>query len=893
MRYPAHSRRGCAVVDQQLSAAERFALSKKRATPKSSALSEYMERLDFALDDFQIEACKHLEKGSGVLVAAPTGAGKTIVGDFATFLAQRQGKRIFYTTPIKALSNQKYSEFIDRYGESKVGLLTGDVSINGDGEIVVMTTEVLRNMIYANSRNLQNLAFVVLDEVHYLGDKFRGAVWEEILIHLPQEIAVVSLSATVSNVEEFGEWLGSVRGAIQIIVSEVRPVPLHLHVMQGVELYPLLKDEKTPNAELVKISQSYNRNYRDRKYRSTFKTLHKEAIIERLAKENLLPAIFFIFSRAGCDNAVKHCSHLNLTTEEEKILIRERIEEVSILISPEDYGPLNFLNWAKALEMGVAAHHAGLIPPLKEVIEELFQQGLIKVVFATETLALGVNMPAKSVVIDRLTKWNGQSHVDISPGEFTQLTGRAGRRGIDIEGHAVMIWSPEVDIPSLAGLATARTFPLKSSFHPTYNMAVNLLATTTSKVSRELLGSSFAQFQADHSVQGLERQKVKNSEYLSALTDDRTCHLGDFIEYFAIRSEIKRIERSGSNKRAELPQVIETLAQVSRGDVLSIGNRRRGNIALVLDKGHEMARPLVMFLDRKVSRISPADCQNGLENLGRIKVPGGTGHKNSRDKGIWINAYKSSGLKNRQVVPEVDEQLNGLRNSMRDHPCHNCADREEHARVMERAGRIEREIDDLERKIEGRTNVIPRTFDRLCSVLRELGYLTGDAVTDNGQMLAQIYSDADLVLAEAIRRRLLDELTASELASVLSIFVFESRSDEPHRNLAKNQRVVTTIRALDKLWFEIKYLEQRNQLQTMRELDGGAAAAIYAWANGSDLVEVLELAESPAGDFVRIVKQLIDLLTQVSDAAPELRNRAREAVTLLRRGVIAYSEVVG
>ncbi len=881
------------MTDFALSPAERFAAAKKRATPKDSALMEYMERLPFALDDFQIQACKHLERASGVLVAAPTGAGKTIVGDFATFLSQRQGKRIFYTTPIKALSNQKYSEFIEKYGESKVGLLTGDISINGDGEIVVMTTEVLRNMIYAKSRNLHNLAFVVLDEVHYLGDKFRGAVWEEILIHLPQEIAVVSLSATVSNVEEFGEWLRSVRGEIEIIVSEVRPVPLHLHVMQGNELYPLLKDEKSVNAELVKISQSYNRNYRDRRMKSSFKPLHKEVIIERLSREGLLPAIFFIFSRAGCDNAVKHCSHLNLTSEGEKALIRERIEEVAQVISPEDYGPLNFLAWAKALELGVAAHHAGLIPPLKEVIEELFQQGLIKVVFATETLALGVNMPAKSVVIDRLTKWNGQSHVDISPGEFTQLTGRAGRRGIDIEGHAVMIWSPEVDIPSLAGLATARTFPLKSSFNPTYNMAVNLLATTTSELSRELLGSSFAQFQADHSVHGLERQVAKNREFRTSLQADLACHLGEFNEYFSLRNEIKHLERSGSNKRAELPQVIETLAQVSRGDVLSIGNRRRGNIALVLDRGHEMARPLVMFLDRRVSRISPADCQNGIENIGRIKVPGGTGHKNSRDKGVWINAYKSSGLKVRSNDPELEDQLVELRNAMRAHPCHACPDREEHARVMERVHRIEREIEDLQKKIEGRTNVIPRTFDRLCTVLRELRYLENEQVTEQGQMLAKIYSDSDLVLAEAIRRGLLDQLNPIELAAVLSIFVFESRSDEPHRNLAKNQNVIATIRTIDKLWFEMKYLEQRYQLQTMRELDGGAAAAIYHWAHGGELVETLALAELPAGDFVRIVKQLIDLLTQIMEAAPALRSRARESIGLLRRGVIAYSEVVG
>ena len=879
--------------EDELTPAERFAAARRRSTSKDSALMEYLDRLPFGLDDFQIQACKQLEQGHGVLVAAPTGAGKTIVGDFATFLSQRQGKRIFYTTPIKALSNQKYSEFADKYGDNKVGLLTGDVSINGDSEIVVMTTEVLRNMIYANSRNLHDLAFVVLDEVHYLGDKFRGAVWEEILIHLPQEIAVVSLSATVSNVEEFGDWLRSVRGEISVIVSEVRPVPLHLHVMQGNELYPLLKDEKSVNSELVKISQTHNRHYRDRKFRSTFKTLHKDLIIEKLARENLLPAIFFIFSRAGCDQAVKNCVHLNLTSEDEKVIIRERIEELATIIAPEDYGPLNFLAWTKALELGIAAHHAGLIPPLKEVIEELFQQGLIKVVFATETLALGVNMPAKSVVIDRLTKWNGQAHVDISPGEFTQLTGRAGRRGIDIEGHAVMVWSPEVDIPSLAGLATARTFPLKSSFNPTYNMAVNLLSSTTSEVSRELLGSSFAQFQADHSVQGLQRQISKNREFLRQLAPQAKCHLGDFLEYARFRSDIKKLERSDSSKKSDLPKVIETLASVSRGDVLSIGNRRRGNIALVLDRGHESARPLVMYLDRKVARISPADCQSGLENLGRIKVPPGTGHKNSRDKGIWVDTYKRSGLKPKRNEPENDLKINEIRTLMREHPCHNCPDREEHARVTERMQRIEREIEDLELKIQGRTNVIPRTFDRLCNVLRELKYLDDEKVTVDGHVLSKIYSDSDLVLAEAIRRGFLEPLDSHELAAVLSTFVFESRSDEPHRNLAKNATVVSTIRSLEKLWYEIKALEQRNQLQTMRELDGGVAAAIYTWTQGGDLVATLALAELPAGDFVRVVKQLIDLLTQIADASQTLAGRARDAIKSLRRGVIAYSEVVG
>jgi ATP-dependent RNA helicase HelY len=428
-------------------------------------------------------------------------------------------------------------------------------------------------------------------------------------------------------------------------------------------------------------------------------------------------------------------------------------------------------------------------------------------------------------------------------------------------------------------------------------MAVNLLASTTSAISRELLGSSFAQYQADHSVHGLERQVARNKEFLRTLKSEVDCHLGNFHEYAQIRNDIKRLERAGSTpKKRDLPEVIETLAQVSRGDVLSIGNRRRGDIALVLERGHDLARPLVMYLDRKVSRISPVDCQNGVENLGRIKVPGGTGHKNSRDKTLWIDAYKKSGLKSlnkNRDNPEFEAELNELRNSMRAHPCHDCPDREEHARIGERIGRIERELEDLQMKIEGRTNVIPRTFDRLCAVLRELGYLDGDEVTNTGQMLSKIYSDADLVLAEAIRRNIFSALEPIELVAVLSLFVYESRSDDPHRHLAKNAKVVSSMHALEKLWFEVKFLEQRNSLQTMRELDGGMAAAIYKWASGGDLVETLILAELPAGDFVRIVKQLIDLLTQISEASGELSSRAREGITLLRRGVIAYSEVVG
>ena len=534
-------------MEKVIPPAEKFAAAKKRSNHPLT--QEFVDSFTFAFDEFQIAACNSVEDGHGVLVAAPTGAGKTVVGEFAAFLALKQSKKCFYTTPIKALSNQKYQEFVERFGSDNVGLLTGDTNINSEASILVMTTEVLRNMLYQGSSTLTNLGSVVMDEVHYLADKFRGAVWEEVLIHLMESVQVISLSATVSNAEEFGEWLGEVRGTIDVIVSEVRPIPLYQHVLIGNKLVDLFTKPGQINSEILKLESEALRKVRSRGGRQSrwiedSNKLTRAEIIEKLERMSLLPAITFIFSRVGCDAAVKQClqAGIKLTSSDERKEIIETANRYTQNLAQEDLEVLNHSEWLAALERGIAAHHAGLLPSFKSAVEDLFQRGLVKAVFATETLALGINMPAKTVVLEKLVKYNGEAHVPITPGEFTQLTGRAGRRGIDIEGNAVIQWSPSIDSGTAAGLASTRTYPLRSSFSPTYNMAVNLISRFGRERARGSLESSFAQFQADRAVVGLVKQQKRNQIAIDELLEQAGCHLGDFAEYARFRREIKELE---------------------------------------------------------------------------------------------------------------------------------------------------------------------------------------------------------------------------------------------------------------------------------------------------------------------------------------------------------------
>ncbi|ALX66947.1 DEAD/DEAH box helicase [Microbacterium sp. XT11] len=818
------------------SPAERFAAAREAAEhPQTTA---FAARQRFDLDPFQVAGCHALERGHSVLVAAPTGAGKTIVGEFAIHLAmQSPNDKAFYTTPMKALSNQKFRELVDVYGAEQVGLLTGDTNINGGARIVVMTTEVLRNMIYADSAALRDLRYVVMDEVHYLADRFRGAVWEEVIIHLPAHVRLVSLSATVSNAEEFGDWLDTVRGDTEVIVSEIRPVPLEQHVLVRDDLLPLFDDRagvatSAVNQELMRIrsftGSTFESNRRAQEYRSArhagrqakrpqrgghrpnarrIERLDRPDVVRLLERANLLPAIFFIFSRAGCDAAVQQVrrSGLRLTSPEERREIRAIVEDRTRSLQDEDLAVLGYWEWLENLERGGAAHHAGLLPAFKEVVEELFQRKLVKAVFATETLALGINMPARTVVLEKMEKFNGESRVAITSGEYTQLTGRAGRRGIDVEGHAVVQWSEGMDPQAVAALASRRTYPLNSSFRPTYNMAVNLIDLFGVDRARQILESSFAQFQADRAVVGLARQVREAEHSLAGYQKSMECEHGDFAEYSAIRRELSDLEKK-NRQDAQAPRAAR---------------------------------------DRRLKRIQ------------------------------------------------------SLRTQMQRHPCHRCPDRESHARWAERYWKLKRQTDRIRRQIENRTGTVARVFDRVVEVLHTLDYVTerdGDTtLTDAGRTMRRIYGERDLLVAESLRQGLWEGLDAPSLAAMACCLVYEPRRDEngmgehglPRGPFRAAYQKTTT------LWAELDELEKDHHLPGSEPLAPGLAGAMHAWARGALLDRVLIDADMAAGDFVRWAKQTIDLLDQLSLVADDaaLARTARLALEGVRRGIVAYSSM--
>lgn len=801
--------------------------------------AEFAQSRPFALDPFQVAGCHALEAGRSVLVAAPTGAGKTVVAEFAVHLAMREaGTKAFYTTPMKALSNQKYRELVEQYGPDDVGLLTGDTAVNSGARIVVMTTEVLRNMLYAGSSALADLRFVVMDEVHFLADRFRGAVWEEVMIHLPQQIKLICLSATVSNAEEFGDWLDTVRGDTEVIVSEMRPVPLEQHVLVRGDLLPLFDDRAGAasaqvNQELMRIrsfkAPAFEGGRRVQQYRAgggrsgrrpphgggrpgrssntaRVERMDRPEVVELLERSNLLPAIFFIFSRVGCDAAVQQVRRagLRLTTPEERAEIRAIIDDRTRMLPDEDLAVLGYWEWMENLERGVAAHHAGLLPAFKDVVEELFQRKLVKAVFATETLALGINMPARTVVLEKLEKFNGEARVAITSGEYTQLTGRAGRRGIDVEGHAVIQWTDGLDPQQVAALASRRTYPLNSSFRPTYNMAVNLVDRFGRDRAREVLESSFAQFQADRAVVGLARQVRDAEESLAGYAAAMACDRGDLAEYATLRRELSDLER------------------LARRDA--------------------------------------------------------TASRSVRD----IRLREAAALRRRMVR----------------HPCHQCPDREDHLRWAERHGKLRRTADRMRAQIDARTGTVARAFDRILEVLAALDYVVLDGgaarLTDAGRTMGRIYGERDLLVAESLRRGLWDELDSASLAALICCLVYEPRRDEgePGEGALPRGRFRTALAATEDLRQSLDDLERDHRLAGSGPVSAGLALAMHSWARGIALDRVLHEADMAAGDFVRWAKQTIDLLDQISLVAEgPLAATARHAVAAVRRGIVAYSAI--
>ena len=868
------------------------------------------DSVPFTLDRFQLEAIAEFDAGRSVLVAAPTGSGKTVVADAAIDIALNAGGKTFYTTPIKALSNQKYSDLVARLGTERVGLLTGDTAINGDAPVVVMTTEVLRNMLYSGSAALDNLHVVVLDEVHYLQDAYRGPVWEEVIIGLPANVRLVCLSATVSNAGELGEWIETVRGPTSTVIEHERPVELENLYLVGDtssdrdHLIPVLVDGR-PNPEGHRFDGDASGGRRrstgaPRDRRRRFVTPRRLETIERLAEEDLLPVIYFIFSRNACDDAlaIARDSGLRFTDPDERIRIREILEGSVSMLSDSDLDVLGYDMWAAALEQGIASHHAGLIPAFKEAVERCFVEGLVKVVFATETLALGINMPARSVVIEKLTKYNGDTHEFLTPAQFTQLTGRAGRRGIDDEGFSVVLWSPFVSFAQVAGLAGSREFPLTSSFRPTYNMAANLVRRYEKTEAMSLLGQSFAQFQADRAVVTLERRLVRDRERLAVIDEQVGCERGDVVEYAALDERVNSqrpnrpdgqiaIERSVSLLRPGdviAPRLREdTTARLHlhphkpvRLAVISVAYRGKGSLRVrtVDERGDAVQLVVADFREpsRAVTEIelptpyAPHDPAFLDETASRLRAARAT-----------IPTAPSGASRWDRLVAELES-----------HPVHDCPDRDDHlAAYSERTG-LERDVARLSKQLHQRSSSVVRRFEAVADLLGHLGFLDGWALTAPGERLARIYHERDLLVALALDDGVFDGLDAPGVAALVAAVVFEERRPDGSEPVYPNRNLRQRFGRLERLADKIARAERERGLPQTRPPDPGFMAVCHGWASGRDLGGLIE-GEMSGGDFVRTTKMIIDVLGQIAEIAPDLgtRSRAAAAVEAIRRGVVA------
>ncbi|HWE57674.1 MAG TPA: DEAD/DEAH box helicase [Acidimicrobiales bacterium] len=875
----------------------------------SPARARFSSELGFELDGFQTRALDALDEGGSVVVAAPTGSGKTVVAQYAVARALDEGGKAFYTTPLKALSNQKYWELVKRHGAERVGLLTGDNSVNGTAPIVVMTTEVLRNMIYAASGALEGLRYVVLDEVHYLQNAYRGPVWEEVIIHAPAGVALVCLSATVSNAEELADWIRTVRGATTPVIEERRPVELHDLYLMGdkssdrLHLLPTLIDGR-PNAEAAALDSKTLRHPGMRgRPRGRLFTPRRIEVVELLEEHDMLPAIYFIFSRAACDDAVTACVRegKRLTTGEERRQIRAIAEEHVEPLSDADLDVLDYTAWLNGLEAGYAAHHAGMVPPFKEAVEACFAAGLVKAVFATETLSLGINMPARTVVIEKLTKFTGERHEFLTPGEYTQLTGRAGRRGIDEVGYAVVLWSPFVPFDQVAGLAGARTYALTSSFRPTYNMAANLVRRYPPDVAHHLLNLSFAQFRADSDVVRLETQLERTTAALQEARRAAGCERGDIEEY---RKLVRASEETARQRPSMTAEVISALERVRPGDVLVVPGSRQGGRVAVLSTSRRRGgdiRLRAVTADQKVVSLSPRDFPAPPVALARISMPAPYAPNNAGFQRQVVSALIASRLE-ADATEAVDPARRNWRGAValsqaaaaEQHPVASCADARAHLRALDRADRFARDVDRLQRRVKGRLESLARQFDRVLRVLEAWGYVDGWSLTDRGTRLARIYHEADLLIAECLEQGLLDGLGEAEMAAAVSVFTYENRGQGESNGWFPTPRLRHRWTAVNQLVADLNGAEDDAGLPLTRGPDPGFATLAYAWAEGEDLADVIADEEMSGGDFVRNTKQLIDLLRQVGETAPDpaTGRSARAAAERLMRGVVAASSVV-
>ena len=868
-------------------------------------LESFLLAEGFDPDPFQLESFAALDAGRNLLVSAPTGSGKTLVGEYAAYRALAGGGRCFYTTPIKALSNQKFRQFRQRFGPENVGLLTGDHSIDAAAPIVVMTTEVLRNMIYSGSSALLDLDCVVMDEIHYLGDRSRGVVWEEIILSLDPAVRLVGLSATLSNTDELGDWITEIRGDTAVVLSEHRPVPLaHMLYTDG---------DLVPVRAAADQRRRRRSGYHDERVaaRPRAQWARRQDVIEKLDDEHLLPAIYFVFSRAGCDGAVSQMrrARLRLTTAEESRRISSHVDAACAQVPQHDLDALDFAAFRAGLVSGIAAHHAGMLPLFRTIVEELFSAGLIKIVFATETLALGIHMPARAVVLEKTTKYNGDTHAMLTSAEYSQITGRAGRRGIDTKGTAVVLDQPDLDLDALSALVDTPRFPLRSAFTPDYSMAVNLVEQLGVAEATSLIGRSFAQFQTDRTLVSRSRAVARRADERDRLRADLEEAGGDtdLDEYMVLRADLSRLERTTEKATRDdrLDAVRAAMLKQTAGSVITVGRKRFGMVATVLQVRTDIpADPALLCLTDTgwTGWLRRSDFAAPPVPVGRVDLPKGRRKLDGRAKRALVQRMeglrgKAKGrMKNVDGKPvRKDPRIAAARRALRQHPMHEDPRTDRLSRLHERWARAAADVAALTAEVDADSDSLARRFRRIVDLLRSLGYLEQRdgalRATDAGRLLAGIHTEQDLFVAECLRRGSWRGLDPAGLAAVIASIVAHPRGESAVRE-PSDQTLRTALAETERVAGEVAAVEKSHQLPPTPDLDAGLAPVLHHWVSGGALSSILaaswqEGVELTAGDFVRSARLVVDVLAQIGQVAdPELARSARSAVGSLRRGVV-------
>jgi len=876
----------------------------------------------FPLDPFQLEAIDALNQGHSVVVSAPTGSGKTLVGEYAIYRALAHGQKVFYTTPLKALSNQKLRDFRAQFGAEKVGLLTGDLSLNREAQIVVMTTEIFRNMLYAEADDhddpLENVEAVVLDECHYMNDSQRGTVWEESIIHCPPPIQLVALSATVANAGQLTDWIDRVHGPTQLVLSDFRPVPLAFSFCSAKGLHPLLNDEGTglhPNCKVWRAPKGGQR-----KGPKTAKPPQPEApplgfVVAQMAERDMLPAIYFIFSRRGCDKGVRDLGKACLVNPEEQARIKVRLDAY-IAATPE---AVRDGGHADALLRGIAAHHAGVLPAWKELIEELFQQGLIKVVFATETLAAGINMPARTTVISALSKRTERGHRPLMGSEFLQMAGRAGRRGLDTQGYVVTVQSRFEGVREAGQLATSPADPLVSQFTPSYGMVLNLLQRYDLTKAKELVERSFGRYLA---TLDLAEDEARISELMGQLDrlEDGSGDVPweDFEDYEKQRARLREERRI---LRILQQQAEETLAHEltlalqfsSEGTLVSLkAPQLKGRVtpAVIVEKVKGSGQfPLLLCLtDENLWVLLPCNAVVSLHaelsclQVGQVDPPllrhGGELRHGDQASGGLALAVGHMANRHDMTTPQYDlagevqahaQLVHHLEEELELHPAHRWGDRKQLKKHRRRMEELHDEIGERQRLLHFRSNRHWDTFLALIEILRFFGALAGEdglEPTEVGRTVAALRGDNELWLGLALMSGHLDELDPAQLAAVFEAISTEVNRPDLWCGYPPPPQAEEALHDLRGLRRELERQQERAKVTVPIWWEPELTGLVHAWAKGTSWSDLIANTSLDEGDVVRILRRTVDLLAQVpycEAISEQLRTNARAALKAINR----------